>query len=778
MKLSLSSMLRATSLTLTAISINTYAQEVENNESRDIEIIQVTALKRLQDLQKAPVSVDVLSSEFVEHAQIRSVEDIANMTTGLTMDALPRSQPRPKIRGVGSSDVGAGSDQSTAVYIDNVYMSRPGLVSFDSFDVDRIEIVKGPQGTLWGKNVVGGLVHIVTKKPVEYTEAKVKATVGNEGILNASVMFNMPIIEDKLLSRVVIMSNHHDGFAKNELTGNELSDEDKISGRLHLLYNAADNLSIALSLSAIDENNSGPARTLLDGQVQDLSIDPDGNVRLTSGEIDGYDKRNVFSATTDINWSTNFADLEIIANHKTLDLSYLEDFDGTNMLQLAMSNNTSGDVLQLQRKGQEDTTSNSIEVRFSANENSDLFWQFGYFYEDTDIFQSNTDGIFSGLCFTDDAIGASGFYASGLASAVAGGLGFPSDIADQYGSAVAARCSDNDLISTPAATQVFNQYGKVESNAVFGEITYELNDRYSMTLGGRYSKDKKIFSVDTSDSILSFQLLANGYPYGFESVTAENEWSAFTYKVTVDGKLSSDTFGYATVSTGYKSGGFQNNPLSPEQALDSFDPENATNFELGIKTDIFDDKLRLNAAIFYQKLEDMQRRTVEGTISKTENSGRADMKGLELDTHYYATDNLVFDVKYTYLDAKFVDYIDGNKDYSGNYVSGAPKNSVSISAIYDIENPFNYDGNLNFTVNYNFKDKTFLDDKNAPPEILDKRSLVDARLVYSLSDWEVSIWIKNLTDEEYKTHYAQIYNSYATYGAPRTFGLSASWYYE
>ena len=98
--------------------------------------------------------------------------------------------------------------------------------------------------------------------------------------------------------------------------------------------------------------------------------------------------------------------------------------------------------------------------------------------------------------------------------------------------------------------------------------------------------------------------------------------------------------------------------------------------------------------------------------------------------------------------------------------------------MYDIENPFNYDGNLNFTMNYNFKDKTFLDDKNTPPEILDKRSLIDARLVYSLLDWEVAIWVKNLTDEEYKTHYAQVYNSYATYGAPRTFGLSASWYYE
>jgi iron complex outermembrane recepter protein len=776
MKIKLPTILGAASVAITSI-IN-FSQAAETEDVRQIEVIEVTALKRLQNLQKAPVSIDVLSSEKVEQAQIGSVEDISNITPGLTMDAFPKTQPRPYIRGIGSSDIGAGSDQSSAVYIDNVYMSRPGFLAFDSFDVERIEVVKGPQGTLWGKNVVGGLVHIINKKPTDFTEAKIKGTVGSEGTLNGNLMVNLPLIDETLFTRMVVNSSHHDGYGFNNNTGNELSDENNLTGRFQLLYNANDDLSVNLAVSTINEKNAGPARSLLDGQVQDLSIDPDGDVWLTSGEVDGFENREVTSFTANVEWNLDFGNLSVIANRKTLDLAFLEDLDGTNMLDFALSNNSSGDVLQIQRDGQEETKSNMLELRLASKEEGDLLWQVGYYFENTKIEQTNTDGLFAGLCFTDNAIGASGFYASGLATLVAQGLGFPSQSAVQYGQAISMSCSPDAELSTPAALQRFNQFGHVTSRAIFGEVTYDLSESYTLTVGSRYSKDEKEFSVDSNGSFLAFQLLANGYPFGYDQVTGKDTWDAFTYKITLDGDFSEDTFGYATVSTGYKSGGFQNNPLTPEQAVDSFNPERATNYEVGVKTHSFGDKLQLNAALFYMKQKDLQVHQLDGTISLTQNAGEASVKGLELETKFHATSSLTFDLKYNYLNAKFDEFIDRGINYSGNKLRMTPKNSFTLSAMYNWDNPFSSGGYLQLNGDINFKDKRFLDNSNQPPEILDETSVVNLQLMYSLENYQLSFWAKNITNESYKTHYAQVYNSYATYGAPRTFGVSASWYLE
>ena len=256
---------------------------------------------------------------------------------------------------------------------------------------------------------------------------------------------------------------------------------------------------------------------------------------------------------------------------------------------------------------------------------------------------------------------------------------------------------------------------------------------------------------------------------------AEDSWDAVTYKATIDGQFTDDTFGYVTVSSGYKSGGFQNNPLSPEAVLDSFEPEKATNFELGLKTQMFDDKLRLNSAVFYQPHEDMQLRQMVGTISQTVNAGEAEIKGAEINASLTLFDDFDLGLNYSYIDARFEKYMDNGNDRSGNRVSGTPKNSLSLTARYNMDSPFGLGGYMYLAGNVTYKDKIYLDSSNLPPEILYSTTLVDSTLVYNLDNWEVSLWVKNLTDEDYKTHYAQVYNSYATYGAPRRVGVSASY---
>ncbi|PCI55207.1 MAG: hypothetical protein COB45_06850 [Gammaproteobacteria bacterium] len=775
--------LSALSIAIALVVQPALAEEVieDKKSATAIEKIVVTAQKREQYSQSTPLTIDVLSGDQIEKSRIESVQNIANLTPGLSLDAFPSSQPRPFIRGVGSADTGAGGDQSTAVYVDNIYMSRPAFLSFDYFDLQRIEILKGPQGTLWGKNVVGGLIHVITNKADRYFDAKLQATVGSDGILNTNGMVNIPLIEDKLFSRFVISASQNDGFAENINTSNQLMSEDRLSGRAHFLLKATDDLDLGLSFNVVNEDNGGSARNLYDSDITGLSTDPDNDNRITSGEIDGFEKRDIFSVTATAKWSTELVDINITANHKELDYVFNEDFDGTNLLDFAMSGNSVGDPLQLQRGGDEETETNSLEIRISGNSENDLFWQVGGYYEKSDINQNAVTGLFSGLCAVDGiltSVGAipSGAYAAGLPALIAQGFGFPAAYAAAYGAGVASGCDSSDTLATPAAKQSFHQIAINESYAIFGELSYPLSDIYTLTAGGRYSVDEKDFSVDSLDSFMGLQLAAKGTPNGYEQVNAIDDWDAFTWKLTLDAQFEPDLFGYATVSTGYKAGGFQDGALTAEEAVESFDPEHIINFELGLKSELLDGSMRLNSSIFFMIQEDLQVRQVEGTVVFTKNAGEAEIKGLELEVMVLPIDELSLGLKYTYLDAIFTDFIDGENDYSGNRLSRTPEHSFVLNIAYDIENPFNNNGLLSLESDYAWNDDRFEDNSNESPEIIKAYGLLDARILYELDNWQLSIWAKNITDEEFETHYVKFGNSsHVTFGQPRTIGVTANW---
>ncbi|TQV68147.1 TonB-dependent receptor [Exilibacterium tricleocarpae] len=738
-----------------------------------IEEIIVTAQKREQNLQSTPLTLNVFSGEKVEKAQITSVQDVAASTPGLSIDAFPRTQPRPFIRGVGSSDTGAGGDQSTAVFVDGVYMSRPAFLAFDSFDVERLEVLKGPQGTLWGKNVVGGLLHIITKKPTDEFDIRIQGTGGNEGIRNGNAMINAPLIEDKLLSRLVISSRHNDGFAKNLNTGNKLFDEQRLSARTHFLLQASDDLELGLSFNYADENNGGSARNIHDGNVAGLSADPDGDNRKTRGEIDGFEERETWGVTVTADLSTEIGEVNIISNHKQLDYAFNEDFDGDNILTVLASSLAEGDPLQIQRGGSESTESSSLEVRFASNSDSDLFWQLGAYYEAADIDQVALTGALSGLCAAAGAGGAQA-YATGIAAA----FGFGAAAAG-YGAGVASGCSAGDDLTTPATVQRFHQVVSTESLAIFGELSYDLTDIYTLTGGVRYSQDEKDYEVDSLGSFMDVQLTAAGSPTGYDRVSASDDWDAVTWRATLDAQFTEDLFGYATVSTGYKAGGFQSGPLTQEEARDSFDPEFVTNYEIGLKSELLDGRLRLNATTFFMQQEDLQVRQVEGTRNVTQNAGEAEIRGVELEALALLLGNFSADLKYTYLDAEFTEFVDDGDDFSGNSLSRAPEHSVTVNLAYTIENPFGAGGEMSLESDYAWNDDRFEDNSNEPPEIIDDYGLLDARIVYELANWQLSIWGKNLEDKEYETHYVNFgSNSFVVFGEPRTFGVTMTWNFK
>ena len=192
-----------------------------------VEEVVVTAQRRGERLQDVPITVTVLGTEEVEQARIQQLGDVASRTPGLNFDAFPASQPRIAIRGIGSSDRGAAGDPSAAVFLDEIYLGRPAAVAFDAFDVERIEVLKGPQGTLYGRNVVGGAINILSRRPeVDRFDAGAEATAGNFERLDGAAFVNAPLADGKAAVRASGSWRTHDGYVKNTFTGNSVEDQD------------------------------------------------------------------------------------------------------------------------------------------------------------------------------------------------------------------------------------------------------------------------------------------------------------------------------------------------------------------------------------------------------------------------------------------------------------------------------------------------------------------------------------------------------------------------
>lgn len=706
-----------------ALTQGAVGQEIERTTV--LEEVLVTAQKRAQSLQDVPISVNAFDGDALERARISDVRSIAAYTPGLSMDAFPSSQPRPYIRGIGSSDKGAGGDQSAAAFTDGVYLSRPGFLSFDSFDLERIEVLKGPQGTLWGKNVVGGAIHFITNKPQEEFDARVSLTSGNEGTLNGSGMINVPLVENTVLLRAVVNKSSHDGYADNVYLNKEQDDQDRLSGRVHLQIFPNENSDLLLTLYGSKDDNNGPARHQYSPSITGLSLDPDGSARKTTASNNGFDKKNIFGANATLNWELGIGNFTSILAYRNLDYSKSEDIDGNNL-----GDQVSGGVAAIQQLDlveEEETDVWSIEARLAAPEESEIFWQVGFFYENDEI-----ERVQEGTLF------------------------FPAVGRDVV-----------ETIITPNET---------DSIAVFGEVTYPLGENANITGGLRWSRDEKSFGATATQEGPGRVFVREVY----DRLETTDSWEEVTWRITGDMHFTDNVFGYATVSTGFKSGGFQDTPPNPTAAVTPFEPEKVINYELGLKMDW--SRVRTNVSVFMMDLEDQQvRSTNQDGATITANAGESEIKGFELELTVMPTDSLSLAANYTYLDATFTEYVDEGDDFSGNTISKSPENAYTLTANYSLEDFSGTGGALDLGVDYLWTDKVYGDNSNLQPEIVDGYGLLNARAVYAAGSgqWDVSIWGKNLTDEEYPVHLPNFgVGTWYIFGPPRTFGVTFNWYMQ
>jgi len=707
--------------------------------SADLEEITVVAQRREENLQEVPIAISAMNSSAIEKADIHDLTDIATRVPGLTFSPFSPGQNILALRGASSNDDGAGTDNSIAVFVDDVYLGRASNINPEMFDIERIEVLRGPQGTLYGKNTIGGAINIVSTKPdTDEMSGKIRGSIGNFSRVDLAGLINGPL-SDSLAAKFSFSTRKRDGWVDNVQLNKKQKDDDTQAFRGQLLYSgnefealfSADYNKLDVQDMARVPINTGhpgdPAfwAAKVPGSYSELCAGkgPD----CAAGPVDGFTKKEAWGVSAKLSWNFDIGELISITAYRESEADWNMDSTGTPASPLP------GSVFGLVNDDIFDTTEQlSQEFRWVSELGDNFNYIAGLW-----LLNEETDRT---ECFDNDS-------------------------------------TDSDC--TPDAdggtTDWYQQVNETNSYAVFGQFDWSLSDTLTITAGGRYSYDKK--EIDNQaiagDFVVINQTFAN---------TVSENWSSFTPKLSLAYRKSQHTNFYATISKGFKSGGFAAAPQGIEFTA-PLDQEEALNYEFGIKSD-FADNIRLNVALFFTEYTDLQIQTF-GPLSagaafgtfQTFNAGDAEIAGIELEATWVLSDHLTLSGFYGYQDSEFKETnIPGTAfpDQSGQNLIRTPENKYNLNADYTL--PLDSGATLSASLSYRYTDdqRGELEPWAIQPEF----NLLDARVSWTSADenLELALWGKNLGDEEYVTHLYTIASSVvAVYGDPAMYGITASY---
>lgn len=606
------------------------AQVPEEQPAR-LGTVTVTAQKREESSQDVPVALTAFTGEMAEDANIVAVEDLARFTPGLNIVQSDAARTRIRIRGVGSQKFDIGSDPSVGVFIDEVYIPRFSGAEFALLDVERVEVLKGPQGTLFGRNTPGGAISVITKTPSDQFEGFVEAGIGSKDSYAFKGRISGPLGENVFAS-LNYGEEIEGGYVKNELTG-KTNDEKSRAALAKLSFEPDSTLSITASLQYSDVKAdailAGSEATLPNSQAVPLFLFPPGSTvtvnddpHLATVNIDGG--LNIKAIMPILRIEKDFGDLTFtsISAYRDSEFDASEDFD-----------RTIADVGQTDIY--EDSTTFSQEFRVS------------------------TDNLIAGVFLYNDEASRRDEFIWNSASVpyfLAGGM----------------VASDSAIVDL-----------ETKSWAIFGQYEFAITDRLNLTVGGRYTEDEKTYTLSAESTAPGVPPVV--VPY---STSGEASFDSFDPKASLEFSPTDDVMLYASYNKGFKSGGVQFTAFREALADLIFQPEDINAYEVGIKSDLFNKTLRLNSSAYlydYANLQLQRVEVVDGSPSAvTRNAAEAEIKGLELDATWLPTDELLVRVGYNYLDATFKDFVlplTGD-DLSGNVMPNSPEHTLSATIDY------------------------------------------------------------------------------------------------
>ena len=657
-----------------------------------LEEIIVTAQKRSESVQEVPVAISAFSAEMVANTGVDTINDLIPMIPGLNGSSAGIATNSWGIRGISTNDWSAGSEPSVGVFIDDAYIGRNVLATGAFFDIAQIEVVKGPQGTLFGRNSSVGAISLTTNKPADEDSLDVGLAAGSEGQRGYNLVANMAG-DNGLAVRFAYHGSRLDGIWEDVPNSrNAFTDRDDM--RLSASWDVSENLDALLTYSRSDSSsNMGGTYNAGLSTVAPGEEFPDQIAKSTedaeAAESDGISMRLVWNLGNDMT-------LTSITDRRSFDYSYAQDADGTAddaLIDAVFAIGAGGSSLEFGNVTVQDSFSQEFRLNGSTD-NSDWFVGVSYFNED--IAESTR--------------------------------------LDLIGTALGMAVLAQDLTLTK---------GETKALGIYGDVTWSVTDQFNLTAGLRWSDDEKSWCTDGDAGIFLIAVIT------LEELCATQSWSEVTPRLVADYSLSDDVMLYASVSKGYKGGGFNTAAADFDgdfvgDAVAGFNPEINQAYELGLKSTMANGRMQFNAALFSNDYEDLQllSATLGGIL--VENAAEADTQGLELEWTYLATENLILRANMAVLDSEFT-----AGAFSGNDLPYAPSNSATVSASYQ-------QGAINYFVMVTKQDDFFYDAGNLLEE--NGYALLSAKVSYAPegSNWDMGISVQNATDEDYAAARADI----------------------
>ena len=713
-----------------------------------LEEVVVTAQKREQNLQDVSVAVTAFSGNALRELNMTNSVDIAGQTPGLNIGTPVGEGNNPSItlRGVGLNDFNDNNEGPIAVYRDEVYQSAmPGL-TFQLFDMERVEVLRGPQGTLYGRNATGGLVHFISNKPTEELEGYVDLSLADYSQVKLEAAIGGSIT-DAVQGRISIATNDHDGYVDNRV-GPDANEADSFAYRVQLNFDLTDNFSALLNVHGGETDTVAPKYqhevTDFDGDGVRDATDAYGYADTDGDPFEGdYDRDGVLDIESDgvslhLNWAGENIDFVSITAIENVDKIHQEDTD-------------MGPFPALEPTFEADLEQFSQEFRISG-ETDNMTWVAGAYYFESEADNSlrvdinQTDGFVDFLENLPEADGGFG-----------GGLG-----------ALAGYAPGAD----PGALVPFITYDvayeqETESAGFFGQVEYNLSDALTLIVGLRYTTEDRDFDytnafgdrdgngvIDNADGVLTnfFQELGDigaFAPFWF-NFKGDIDNSNVSGKVGLDYRPSDDTLIFVSFSKGFKSGGFNGGFLDltdgilPENT--PYDEEVLNSFEIGIKTTLADGALRFNATAFYYDYQDYQALTFAG-LSQFINNSDAEVQGLDLEMVWLPSDSWDISLGASFLDTEVDQVFVQGTSFKGTDMVLAPEFSFNGLVRFQATEA------LSIQVDFNHQGDHFFDITNSDVSEEDAYTVFNARIGYKVSDnLTLAAYVKNLGDEEYRVY--------------------------
>lgn len=733
-------------------------------QDRALEEIIVTATKRAESVMDVPLAITAMSGEFIRNANLNDVKDLIAFSPGITGNSKDSFLDFVSVRGIRTIDFGNGGDPSISFYKNGLYQGRTGSAVSSLYDIERAEVLRGPQGFLFGRNSVSGAINVITAKPdVENAEGYAELDVGERGVVVFEGAFSVPVSENFAL-RLAGYHSEEDGFVKNLAGGPDLIEHDKDAFRLSGRYQT-DKVTADIFFEYEDRDQTGTVyrqtgqgnaftnhQTRINGGP--IEVASSGRDVNNDNSLDSIDETEIFAVGLQIDYDMGWGIFTSLTGFKDHEYDYIEDFDGSPIVLFNYGQDQEGDYFEQ-------------EFRVTSTNDGPLSWYAGvsYYKEDIDTiflgqqaeeayclgyWYNTCQDLFDYYNYLDSYYGNT-YYADNLLSYY-------------FGSAT----------WTPSPDGLINDrnhiVGDYSGFSTYVDLSYKFTDTFDMSFGLRYSYDEKEFSqevlADPGNSQLAFKV-QTGFSTPNGPLSDKQDWDEITWRVIANWHPSDDSLIYGSVTTGYKPGGFGSFNIEPgcdtpfglcvaDPAVDKpgdFGPETVTSYEIGYKGTIMGGRTQISTTAFFYDYEDLQAIFGIGPRTVVDNVGQIDGMGVEAEVKTALTDNIGFHLGMSWFDSEATnvqvfctngEILTGDPDAcEGNSIPWAPE--WTAFAILNASFPAG-NGEVFGNVSWTWEDDYRGDwpDKDVIFQRIAAINKTDIFVGYQQNNWRISAYMENV----------------------------------